>query len=73
MKKLILNIFFFLMVISLSECTVNQRHYRDGYQVSWTKKKSKIKVENNNQPKEQTLKVLDVIKSDQLLQPQGEM
>lgn len=49
MKKLILNICLILMVALFSECTINKRHYRDGYHLSWHKNKKQNKDDANHQ------------------------
>ncbi|MBC7695997.1 MAG: hypothetical protein H7141_11195 [Burkholderiales bacterium] len=47
--KLIFNICFICAIIFLSNCTINKRHYRGGYKLSWNKTKIKISDQTKNE------------------------
>lgn len=68
MKKLTLNICLILMIGVLSECTINKRHYRNGYQVSWNKNK----VNHNDQSTKEAIKLLDVVEATNLSESEKE-
>ena len=68
MKKLILNMYMLLMVALLSECTINKRHYREGFQVTWNINKTT----NKNQLKKESIKPFDVIELNHLSDSENE-
>lgn len=68
MKKVILNIGLILTVIVFSKCSISKRHYRDGYQVTW----SKNKIETKKQSEIESLKLLDIIEKSNINKPKNE-
>ncbi len=66
--KLILKTCFICAIIFLSNCTINKRHYRDGYQLSWNKTKVKI----SNQSKNEEEKLSHFIDLYKLSEPENE-